>query len=192
MSNIKELFQFYSGDYTYKKTIVTYIIANIVILSIAILDYIIRDYFISHIILGVIFIIFIYLLLAFIARMITISDNRNINKTINGKNKFKYNPINIELEDIVLWISKFDEPELLVCSIENEFFVIEISYDIKGRRGEYYNRQLYFNNKVIDESSLIEKLKNKAINNIVKVYQTFDTNKPELIFDEINKIKNNI
>ncbi len=192
MQHIKELFQFVTKDYTYKKTVMTYISANIILGLIVALCYIIRQYFISHIILAFAFISFVYLLLAFAIRMINISDNRSISKTINGKTKFKYNPINIELNDIILWIQKYDEPETLVCSIENKFFVIEISFDVKGRRGKYYNRKLYFNNDKIDECLLIEKLRNEAIDNVIKVYETFDKNKPEILLDEINKVKNKL
>lgn len=62
-------------------------------------------------------------------------------------------------------------------------------FDLTGIRGDYYNKQLYFNNAIISENDLINKLREKNQDGKIAVYETFDKNKPEILIDEIDEIK---
>lgn len=189
MFRFKELFQFTTKDYSYKNTIVTYLSSNILLGITYLFAYLIREYFISRVIAVLVIVLFIYLLIAFIVKIMAINDNKTKALITHGEYKSIFNPIDIDLDDIILWLRRMMEPETIVCSIKKQYFIIEISFDVKGRRGAYYNKQIFLNNEKVDLEKIIALLKKKAEDNVVKVYETFDKNRPEILVDEIRKIK---
>ncbi len=186
MKYLKELFMCSSDDLKYKNTILVYMAANIVIALIAIIFNII---FKSGIPLAILAGLFLYLLISFSIRLTAINDNRSKKKIIDGKYVPKFKPILVNVDDIIIWLKHMEEPETIVCSYIEEFYIIEISFDVKEGRGDYYNKQLYFNNSIISESDLIKKLREKNQDGKITVYETFDRNKPEILIDEIDEIK---
>ena len=186
MKYLKELFMCSSDDLKYKNTILVYMAANIVIALIAIIFNII---FKSGIPLAILAGLFLYLLISFSIRLTAINDNRSKKKIIDGKYVPKFKPILVNVDDIIIWLKHMEEPETIVCSYIEEFYIIEISFDVKEGRGDYYNKQLYFNNSIISESDLIKKLREKNQDGKIAVYETFDKNKPEILIDEIDEIK---
>ncbi len=182
MKYLKELFMCSSDDLKYKNTILVYMAANIVIALIAIIFNII---FKSGIPLAILTGLFLYLLISFSIRLTAINDNRSKKKIIDGKYVPKFKPILVNVDDIIIWLKHMEEPETIVCSYIDEFYIIEISFDVKEGRGDYYNKQLYFNNSIISESDLINKLRKKNQDGKIIVYETFDRNKPEILIDEI-------
>ncbi len=186
MKYLKELFMCSSDDLKYKNTVLVYIAANIVLVLIAIIFNIIFD---SGIPLVILFGLFLYLLIFFSIRLTAISDNRIAQKIKSGKYTFKFKPILVDVDDIIIWLKHMEEPETIICSYINEFYIIEIAFDLTGIRGDYYNKQLYFNNAIISENDLINKLREKNQDGKIAVYETFDKNKPEILIDEIDEIK---
>ncbi len=186
MKYLKELFMCYSDDLKYKNTVLVYIAADIVLVLIAIVFNIIFE---SGIPLVILTALFLYLLMAFSIRLTAISDNRIAQKIKSGKYTFKFKPILVNVDDIIIWLKHMEEPETIICSYLNEFFIIEIVFDLTGIRGDYYNKQLYFNNAIISENDLINKLREKNQDGKIAVYETFDKNKPEILIDEIDEIK---
>lgn len=186
MKYLKELFKFSSDDLKYKNTVLVYIAADIVLVLIAIVFNIIFE---SGIPLVILTALFLYLLMAFSIRLTAISDNRIAQKIKSGKYTFKFKPILVNVDDIIIWLKHMEEPETIICSYLNEFFIIEIVFDLTGIRGDYYNKQLYFNNAIISENDLINKLREKNQDGKIAVYETFDKNKPEILIDEIDEIK---
>ena len=186
MKYLKELFKFFSDDLKYKNTVLVYIAADIVLVLIAIVFNIIFE---SGIPLVILTALFLYLLMAFSIRLTAISDNRIAQKIKSGKYTFKFKPILVNVDDIIIWLKHMEEPETIICSYLNEFFIIEIVFDLTGIRGDYYNKQLYFNNAIISENDLINKLCEKNQDGKIAVYETFDKNKPEILIDEIDEIK---
>lgn len=186
MKYLKELFMCYSDDLKYKNTVLVYIAADIVLVLIAIVFNIIFE---SGIPLVILTALFLYLLMAFSIRLTAISDNRIAQKIKSGKYTFKFKPILVDVDDIIIWLKHMEEPETIICSYLNEFFIIEIVFDLTGIRGDYYNKQLYFNNAIISENDLINKLREKNQDGKIAVYETFDKNKPEILIDEIDEIK---
>lgn len=186
MKYLKELFMCYSDDLKYKNTVLVYIAVDIVLVLIAIVFNIIFE---SGIPLVILTALFLYLLMAFSIRLTAISDNRIAQKIKSGKYTFKFKPILVDVDDIIIWLKHMEEPETIICSYLNEFFIIEIVFDLTGIRGDYYNKQLYFNNAIISENDLINKLREKNQDGKIAVYETFDKNKPEILIDEIDEIK---
>ena len=114
-------------------------------------------------------------------------------KAKSGKLKFKFNPINVSLDDIILWLKETNEPETIYISmIDDEYHILEVWFDVRGRRGTYYNKQIYFDNKEYSENETIQLLQNKATNSFIKVYETYDRNKPEILIQKIDEIKNKL
>lgn len=187
MKYLKELFKFSSDDLKYKNTVLVYIAADIVLVLIAIVSDIVFEN--AYLLRFIIAALFLYLLMAFSIRLTAISDNRIAQKIKSGKYTFKFKPILVNVDDIIIWLKHMEEPETIICSYLNEFFIIEIVFDLTGIRGDYYNKQLYFNNAIISENDLINKLREKNQDGKIAVYETFDKNKPEILIDEIDEIK---
>lgn len=187
MKYLKELFMCYSDDLKYKNTVLVYIAADIVLVLIAIVSDIVFEN--AYLLRFIIAALFLYLLVTFSIRLTAISDNRIAQKIKSGKYTFKFKPILVDVDDIIIWLKHMEEPETIICSYLNEFFIIEIVFDLTGIRGDYYNKQLYFNNAIISENDLINKLREKNQDGKIAVYETFDKNKPEILIDEIDEIK---
>ena len=69
--------------------------------------------------------------------------------------------------------------------------MIDIVYDVKGRKGPFYNKQYYFDG--IQIKSIDEFLKtiydNTVISDYIMVYATFDKKSPEILSKLINELK---
>lgn len=187
MKYLKELFKFSSDDLKYKNTVLVYIVVNIVLVLITILSDIVFEN--AYLLRSIIAALFVYFLMTFSIRLTAISDNRSAQKIKNGKYTFKFKPILVNVDDIIIWLKHMEEPETIICSYINEFYIIEIAFDLTGIRGDYCNKQLYFNNAIISENDLINKLRKKNQDGKITVYETFDRNKPEILIDEIDEIK---
>lgn len=190
---LRELFSVQSDDITYKNTVIRFLITLVLIVLLIIAANFLPFEIVSRIISGILVTISIYLFIAFFARLTSISDNKEHMKVKSGKLKFKFNPINVSLDDIILWLKETNEPETIYISmIDDEYHILEVWFDVRGRRGTYYNKQIYFDNKEYSENETIQLLQNKATNNFIKVYETYDRNKPEILIQKIDEIKNKL
>lgn len=190
---LRELFSFQSDDITYKNTVIRFLITLVLIVLLIIAANFLPFEIASRIISGILVTISIYLFIAFFARLTSISDNKEHMKVKSGKLKFKFNPINVSLDDIILWLKETNEPETIYISmIDDEYHILEVWFDVRGRRGTYYNKQIYFDNKEYSENETIQLLQNKATNSFIKVYETYDRNKPEILIQKIDEIKNKL
>lgn len=190
---LRELFSFQSDDITYKNTVIRFLITLVLIVLLIIAANFLPFEIASRIISGILVTISIYLFIAFFARLTSISDNKEHMKVKSGKLKFKFNPINVSLDDIILWLKETNEPETIYISmIDDEYHILEVWFDVRGRRGTYYNKQIYFDNKEYSENETIQLLQNKATNSFIKVYETYDRNKPEILIQKIDEIKSKL
>ena len=190
---LRELFSFQSDDITYKNTVIRFLITLVLIVLLIIAANFLPFEIASRIISGILVTISIYLFIAFFARLTSISDNKEKMKVKSGKLKFKFNPINVSLDDIILWLKETNEPETIYISmIDDEYHILEVWFDVRGRRGTYYNKQIYFDNKEYSENETIQLLQNKATNSFIKVYETYDRNKPEILIQKIDEIKSKL
>lgn len=190
---LRELFSVQSDDITYKNTVIRFLITLVFIVLLIIAANFLPFEIASRIISGILVTISIYLFIAFFARLTSISDNKEKMKVKSGKLKFKFNPINVSLDDIILWLKETNEPETIYISmIDDEYHILEVWFDVRGRRGTYYNKQIYFDNKEYSENETIQLLQNKATNSFIKVYETYDRNKPEILIQKIDEIKSKL
>ena len=66
-------------------------------------------------------------------------------------------------------------------------------YKVKGKNGPFYNKEFYLDENKIDTIDCCIKtfIELEIINkNIIKVYETFDRNCPEIINIEISNLRN--
>ena len=143
---------------------------------------------------GILVFTFLELLISLLFRAISVSDNKEIYLIRNKKYNFKYEPIYLCLNDVKFLLENSDNPETLyVGSKTGNYHVIQISFDITGRRGEFYNKHFVIDDEVIyEEKRFLNKLYDKGIINDgqIKVYATFDNNKPDVILSIIENLKN--
>ena len=69
--------------------------------------------------------------------------------------------------------------------------MIDIVYDVKGRRGPYYNKQFYFDGELIISFEELSKriYDNLIIDDKVLVCATFDKQAPEILLKLIEELK---
>lgn len=121
MKYLKELFKFSSDDLKYKNTVLVYIAADIVLVLIAIVSDIVFEN--AYLLRFIIAALFLYLLVTFSIRLTAISDNRIAQKIKSGKYTFKFKPILVDVDDIIIWLKHMEEPETIICSYLNEFLL---------------------------------------------------------------------
>ncbi len=190
---LKSIFSFETKEIEYKKTLLEFLLTIIVISIIVVLDYFIQVDWLQKLILVLLLINTLYLVLAFFGRLICISDNKEKIKTKNGKRKFKYDPVNLNITDFKLWLSNYNEPETVW--IKDPFGIyhcIEISLDVKGRRGQYYNKKIYLDDVEIKIDDILSKIEEYANDDSIEILESFDKNSPNIILDELNQIKENM
>ena len=105
----------------------------------------------------------------------------------------KYKPIKLSINDFIFWINNARIPErIIVRSKDNINYFFEISFEVKGKNGPFYNKRFFLDDKeLFSEEECVEYLKsiNIIYNDIIKVYETFDYNKPEVLIGIINDLK---
>ena len=129
---------------------------------------------------------------AFIGRLTVVADNIELVNSLKGNIKFKNSPIKFTFEEISFFIRNTKNPETIyVKSINKGYHMIDIAYDVKGRKGPFYNKQYYFDG--IQIKSIDEFLKtiydNTVISDYIMVYATFDKKSPEILSKLINELK---
>ena len=111
---------------------------------------------------------------------------------LKGNIKFKHKPINVPSEEIDFFIRNTNEPETLyVKSNIKGFHMIDVVFDVKGRRGPYYNKQYYFDGKKIKSiDHFLNLISEKVVlGGFVTLYATFDKNSPNVFLKTLEKIK---
>ena len=87
-------------------------------------------------------------------------------------------------------------PETMyVESATNDFYILQVTFDISGVRGEFHDKQFMIDDLVIDdEKTFFLKLLELEIifNNNIKLYATFDQNEPEVLLKVIENLRKNI
>ena len=134
------------------------------------------------------------ILLSFYLRIIQVSDNKEKNLIKSKKYKFKHKPIYLSFSDLKFFVENATTPETLYVESKNgDFHILEIAFDITGTRGRFYNKHFVIDDDVIqDERVFLSKLSSSEIifNDEIKIYETFDHNKPDFLFEVIESLKN--
>ena len=178
-----------SDETKYKSTILSFIISMLCIVVLIAISNFIPIVLLSRFFMVLLTTFSFYLIFTFFCKIICISDNIEKKKVKEKKYKLKFDPIVISFDDFSIWLNCYPAPEQLIVRLKEEYHYIEISYDTKGRRGDYINRKTYFDNKATKVDDIEKIIKEKSQSGKIEVLETFDHNKPQLIIDEINEIK---
>ena len=85
-------------------------------------------------------------------RMIDISDYNEKIKVINGEKKFKFQPVLYNISEIEKWIKNSVVQDTIYVKSFNgkKTTIISVTYETKGKKGPFINKQILINDKVIE------------------------------------------
>ena len=133
-------------------------------------------------------------LLSFMWRIDCVFKNKEKYLLKNKKIKFKHNPIYLSFNDLNFLVKNAVDPETMYVESEiGDFHIIQIAFDITGTRGRFYNKHFVIDEEEIqDEGKFLNKLREMGIiyEEKIKVYATFDYNKPQVLLSVIDSLRN--
>ena len=136
---------------------------------------------------------FIWMLLMFSVRLMHVSDNKALINIKRNGYKFKYKPIDLSIQDFEFWLENAEVPETIyVKSKKGINYKFEISFEVKGKNGPFYNKEFYLDdNKITDINECLRIFYELEIiyNDGIKVFETFDRNSPDTIISIISDLK---
>ena len=142
--NFKDVFFVQTDETKYKPTVLSYIIFVAFLVIVITISNFIPILLLSRFIMVSLTALVFYLTIAFVSKMIFISENIEKQKVKNKLFVFKFDSIFIEYDDLKKWLYNYSAPEQIIIKLNDEYHYVEISYDTKGRRGKYINRNTYF------------------------------------------------
>lgn len=187
--NFKNVFSVQTDETDYKPTILTYIICVICLGIVIFISNYIPIVMMSRIIMVCLTAIVFYLTIAFISKMIYISENIEKQGVKNNSYKFKFDSIFINVDDLINWLYKYSAPEQIIIKMNDEYHYVEISYDTEGRRGKYINRTTYFDDVETKVEDIERMIKLNRQYDKIEVLETYDHQNPQLLIDEINELE---
>lgn len=193
----KFLYEIFTADTdstSYKKVTLNFLLASIVPIVLFFICNLIPIGNVFRFILLIPMFTFIWMLLMFFVRLMHVSDNKALINIKRKGYKFKYKPIDLSVQDFEFWLKNAEVPETIyVKSKEGINYKFEISFEVKGKNGPFYNKEFYLDdNKINDINECLKIFYELEIiyNDSIKVYETFDRNKPEIINIEISNLMN--
>lgn len=190
---IKEVFLPETSSTNYKYAIKNYIVAMVIVIALFLLFNLIPIGNPFRFLVVILIVLIMWISLMFFVKLSIIHDNIQKEKLKNKKYKFKYKPITVSVNDFKFWLENAETPETLYLkSQSSNNYIFEVSFDITRKNGKFINKKFFLDDKEIREANECVELLSSLdiiINNEIKVYETFDHNKPELLLDTINNLK---
>ena len=193
----KFLYEIFTADTdstSYKKVTLNFLLASIAPIVLFFICNLIPIGNVFRFILLIPMFTFIWMLLMYFARLMHVSDNKVLINIKRKGYKFKYKPIDLSIQDFEFWLENAEVPETIyVKSKKGINYRFEISFEVKGKNGPFYNKEFYLDdNKINDINECLRIFYELEIiyNDSIKVYETFDRNNPEIINIEISDLRN--
>ena len=187
--NFKDVFSVQTDETKYKPTVLSYIIFVAFLVIVITISNFIPILLLSRFIMVSLTALVFYLTIAFISKMIFISENIEKQKVKNKLFVFKFDSIFIEYDDLKKWLYNYSAPEQIIIKLNDEYHYVEISYDTKGRRGKYINRNTYFDDRETKVEDIIRIIELNCKNAKIEVFETYDHQNPNILIDEIKELK---
>ena len=193
---IKGIFSFRTKSIKYSTEVIKMLVGIIIVgIGLIFTEIIFPNVLVIQILRSIVVFSGLEILISFYWRIILVSDNKEQNLIKNKKYKFKHEPINLSISDFEFLVDNAVAPETMyVESKTSDFHIIQIAFDITGIRGKFYNKHFLIDEEVIlDKQIFLNKLLELCIvyDGKIKVYATFDYNKPEVLLSVIETLKNN-
>lgn len=192
----KFLYEIFTADTdstSYKKVTLNFLLASIAPIVLFFICNLIPIGNVFRFILLIPMFTFIWMLLMFFVSLIHVSDNKALINIKRKGYKFKYKPIDLSIQDLEFWLKKAEVPETIyVKSKKGINYRFEISFEVKGKNGPFYNKEFYLDdNKINDINECLRIFYELDIiyNDSIKVFETFDRNSPNIIISIISDLK---
>lgn len=192
----KFLYEIFTADTdstSYKKVTLNFLLASIAPIVLFFICNLIPIGNVFRFILLIPIYTFIWMLLMFFVRLIHVSDNKDLINIKRKGYKFKYKPIDLSIQNFEFWLKNAEAPETIyVKSKKGINYKFEISFEVKGKNGPFYNKEFYLDdNKINDINECLRIFYELEIiyNDSIKVYETFDRNSPDIIISIISDLK---
>lgn len=187
--NVKDILSVKTDEKKYKPTIISFIVVILSLCALIGISNFIPVILLSRFIMVCLTAFCFYIIIAFISKMIFISENIEKQRVKNKIYEFKFDSVSINIDDFCIWLYKYSAPEQIIIKLNEEYHYVEISYDTKGRRGKYINRNTYFDDVATKVEDIEKLIKLKSNSGKIEVFETYDHQKPQLLIDEINELK---
>ena len=192
----KFLYEIFTGDTdstSYKKVTLNFLLASIAPIVLFFICNLIPIGNVFRFILLIPMFTLIWMLLMFFVSLMHVSDNKALINIKRKGYKFKYKPIDLSIQDFEFWLKNAETPETIyVKSKKGINYKFEISFEVKGKNGPFYNKEFYLDdNKINDINECLKIFYELEIiyNDSIKVYETFDRNSPDIIISIISDLK---
>ena len=195
----KFLYEIFTADTdstSYKKVTLNFLLATIAPIVLFFICNLIPIGNVFRFILLIPMFTFIWMLLMYFVRLMHVSDNKALINIKRKGYKFKYEPIDLSIQDFEFWLENAEAPETIyVKSKRGINYIFEISFEVKGKNGLFYNKEFYLDDNRINDINECIRIFNELeiiYNDSIKVYETFDRNSPEIINIVILNLRNKI
>ena len=192
----KFLYEIFTADTdstSYKKVTLNFLLASITPIVLFFICNLIPIGNVFRFILLIPMYTFIWMLLMYFVRLMHVSDNKALINIKRKGYKFKYKPIDLSIQDFEFWLENAEAPETIyVKSKKGINYKFEISFEVKGKNGPFYNKEFYLDdNKINDINECLRIFYELDIiyNDSIKVFETFDRNSPDTIISIISDLK---
>ena len=192
----KFLYEIFTADTdstSYKKVTLNFLLASIAPIVLFFICNLIPIGNVFRFILLIPMFTFIWMLLMYFVSLMHVSDNKALINIKRKGYKFKYKPIDLSIQDLEFWLKNAEVPETIyVKSKKGINYKFEISFEVKGKNGPFYNKEFYLDdNKINDINECLRIFYELDIiyNDGIKVFETFDRNSPDTIISIISDLK---
>ena len=190
---LSEIFTADTDSTSYKKVSLNFLLASIAPIVLFFICNLIPIGNVFRFILLIPMFTFIWMLLMFFVSLMHVSDNKALINIKRKGYKFKYKPIDLSIQDFKFWLKNAEVPETIYVKSKKEInYKFEISFEVKGKNGPFYNKEFYLDdNKInnINECLRIFYELEIIYNDVIKVFETFDRNSPDTIISIISDLK---
>lgn len=192
----KFLYEIFTADTdstSYKKVTLNFLLASIAPIILFFICNLIPIGNVFRFILLIPMFTFIWMLLMYFVSLMHVSDNKALINIKRKGYKFKYKPIDLSIQDFKFWLKNAEVPETIyVKSKKGINYRFEISFEVKGKNGSFYNKEFYLDDNKINNINDCLRIFNELeiiYNDSIKVFETFDRNSPDTIISIILDLK---
>lgn len=192
----KFLYEIFTADTdstSYKKVTLNFLLASIAPIILFFICNLIPIGNVFRFILLIPMFTFIWMLLMYFVSLMHVSDNKALINIKRKGYKFKYKPIDLSIQDFEFWLQNAEVPETIyVKSKKGINYRFEISFEVKGKNGPFYNKEFYLDDNKINNINDCLRIFNELeiiYNDGIKVFETFDRNSPDTIISIISDLK---
>ena len=127
-----------------------------------------------------------------IIRIDDIVDYNAKNKIIKGEKPLNFTPILYSIYDIEKWLTNAITPDTIYVKsvIKNNITIISVTFEVVGRNGPFFNKQIWINDKeIMDLKDIQQEIKNtcEIYNDCIYLLAITEYNNPKNFTKIINE-----